>query len=71
MPSPFPCSPVIREWLWKKNQREKKQQKNPVPLLWIHERLSINFKFDTQYLSVNLSDTYLQKQEHTYLQNQF
>ena len=23
MPSPFPCSPVIREWLWKKTQIEK------------------------------------------------
>ena len=24
MPSPFPCSPVIHEWLWKKTQIEKK-----------------------------------------------
>ena len=28
MPSPFPCSPVIREWSWKKTQIEKKQKKN-------------------------------------------
>ena len=29
MPSPFLCSPVIREWLWKKTELEKKtQQKN-------------------------------------------
>ena len=24
MPSPFPCSPLIHEWLWKKTQIEKK-----------------------------------------------
>ena len=24
MPSPFPWSPVIREWSWKKTQKEKK-----------------------------------------------
>ena len=24
-PPPFPCSPVIREWLWKKTQTEKKK----------------------------------------------
>ena len=24
MSSPFPCSPVIREWSWKKTQIEKK-----------------------------------------------
>ena len=24
MPSPFSCSPAIREWLWKKTQIEKK-----------------------------------------------
>ena len=24
MPSPIPCSPVIREWLWKKTEIEKK-----------------------------------------------
>ena len=24
MPSPFSCSPVIREWSWKKTQIEKK-----------------------------------------------
>ena len=28
MPSPFPCSPVIRECSWKKTQREKKRSKN-------------------------------------------
>ena len=28
MPSPFPCSPVIREWSWKKTQIEKKKKKN-------------------------------------------
>ena len=27
MSSPFPCSPVIREWLWKKTEIEKKKQK--------------------------------------------
>ena len=26
MPSPFPCSPVNHECLWKKTQIEKKQQ---------------------------------------------
>ena len=26
MPFPFPCSPVIREWLWKKTQIEKKKK---------------------------------------------
>ena len=26
MPSPFPCSPVIREWLWKKTKIEKKKK---------------------------------------------
>ena len=25
MPSPFSCNPVIREWLWKKNQIKKKK----------------------------------------------
>ena len=29
MPSPFPCSPVIREWSWKKTQIEKK-----IHLVW-------------------------------------
>ena len=28
MPSLFHCSPVIREWSWKKTQIEKKKQKN-------------------------------------------
>ena len=28
MPSPFPCSPVIRECLWKKTHIEKKKKKN-------------------------------------------
>ena len=23
MPSPFPCSPLIREWSWKKTQTKK------------------------------------------------
>ena len=27
MSSPFPCSPVIREWSWKKTQIEKKKKK--------------------------------------------
>ena len=27
MPSPFPCSPVIRECSWKKTQIEKKKKK--------------------------------------------
>ena len=27
MPSPFPCIPVICEWLWKKTQIEKKIRK--------------------------------------------
>ena len=26
MPSPFPCSPMIRKWLWKKTQTEKKKK---------------------------------------------
>ena len=26
MPSPFPCNPIIREWLWKKTQIKKKYQ---------------------------------------------
>ena len=26
MPSPFPCSPVMREWSWKKTQIEKKRK---------------------------------------------
>ena len=25
MPFPFPCCPVVREWLWKKTQTEKKK----------------------------------------------
>ena len=28
MPSPFPCSPVVREWLWKKIQIEKKKNQS-------------------------------------------
>ena len=28
MPSPFTCSPVICEWLWKKTQIEKKKKKS-------------------------------------------
>ena len=27
MPSPFPCSPVIGQWLWKKTQIQKKKKK--------------------------------------------
>ena len=30
MPSPFPCSPVIRECLWKKTQIEKKKKKKEI-----------------------------------------
>ena len=30
MPSPFSCSPVIRKWLWKKTQIEKKIDTIPV-----------------------------------------
>ena len=28
MPSPFPCSPVIREYSWKKTEIEKKKSYN-------------------------------------------
>ena len=28
MSSPFPCSPVIHEWLWKKTQKEKNSMRN-------------------------------------------
>ena len=36
MPSLFPCSPVIREWLWKKTQVEKKKKMwHGQPLTWI------------------------------------
>ena len=30
MPSPFPCSPVIRECLWKETQVEKKNVKRDI-----------------------------------------
>ena len=33
MPSPFPCRPVIREWLSKKTQIEKKNEILPPVLI--------------------------------------
>ena len=32
MASPLPCSPVIREWSWKKTQKEKRNQKEYISL---------------------------------------
>ena len=35
MPSPFPCSPVNRDWSWKKTPIEKKKKiKNGYNSLW-------------------------------------
>ena len=36
MPSPFPCSPVIREWLCEKTHIEKKNKKKPRNLVDLH-----------------------------------
>ena len=36
-PPPFPCSPVVHEWLWKKTQIEKKRKSCEGTLfLWLH-----------------------------------
>ena len=33
MPSPFPCSPVVRECSWKKTQIEKKNDSQSIPVM--------------------------------------
>ena len=40
MPSSFPCSPVIREWLWKKAQMKKKKKKKKYRTDWTCEIFS-------------------------------
>ena len=42
MPSPFPCNPVINEWLWKK--KKKKTDTKKTPLDWKTEVESSNLE---------------------------
>ena len=52
MPSPFPCSPVIRECLWKKTQIEKK----------VDQLVRREKKWDAVYISNQGSDIDWMKQ---------
>ena len=56
MSSPFPCSPVIREWLWKKSQIEKKQKKKtecPVCENYLDNSIGMIIKLEISYIYVH------------------
>ena len=56
MPSPFPCSPMLRKWLWKKTQIEKKNFLRNGS--WVDNKWTVNFsKFQkwTYYLVAALA----------------
>ena len=71
MSSPFPCSPVIREWSWKKTQIEKKKKKKiwgtVCRKVWFMWYRMLSFSFIGHTLSDLFGKTNRRKQIYQYL----
>ena len=58
MPSPFPCSPVICEFLWKKTQIEKKKKKKKKIIFHFKQKI---LNFGTKFAPKGISGQKPQK----------